>query len=201
MSKVNNVLFDNAEDLYIVIPMCSLTEYSKIYRKKAGRLEDYYTDVPNNPPIYPSIDYNPPTISYNADPVTNSASFKYKSSIMRKIPNKDNNVNNKKNGLPLKHLSKFWRTLDIPLINCEINLILTWPGNCILTDMILQTAVPQQGNDPARSAINAATNTFSRKVDTKLYLSTQDNNKLSEQNGIKTDQKCLSKPNLILPQI
>ena len=87
------------------------------------------------------------------------------------------------------------------MINCEINLILTWPGNFILTGMILQTVVPQRGNDPARSTINAATNTFSRKVDTKLYLSTQDNNKLLEQNGIKTDQKCLSKPNLILPQI
>ena len=96
MSKVNYVLFDNAEDLYIVIPMCSLIEYSKTYRKKAGRLEDYYTDVPNNPPIYPSTDYNPPTISYNADPVTNSASFKYKSSIIRKTPNKNNNVNNNK---------------------------------------------------------------------------------------------------------
>ena len=29
----------------------------------------------------------------------------------------------------LKHLSNFWRTLNIPLINCETELILTWPNN------------------------------------------------------------------------
>ena len=31
----------------------------------------------------------------------------------------------------LKYLSNFWRTLDIPLINYEINIILTWPENCV----------------------------------------------------------------------
>ena len=35
--------------------------------------------------------------------------------------------------MPLKHLNNFLRTLDIPLINCEINLILTWSENCIIT--------------------------------------------------------------------
>ena len=33
--------------------------------------------------------------------------------------------------VPLKYLSKFWRTLETPLINCEINLILTWSANCV----------------------------------------------------------------------
>ena len=33
----------------------------------------------------------------------------------------------------LKHLSNFWKTLDMPLINCEINLVLTWSENCVLT--------------------------------------------------------------------
>ena len=37
--------------------------------------------------------------------------------------------------IPLKHLSNFWRTLNIPLINCEIELILTWSKNCVLADM------------------------------------------------------------------
>ena len=35
--------------------------------------------------------------------------------------------------MPLKHLNNFWRTLDIPLINCEVNLILTWSENCVMT--------------------------------------------------------------------
>ena len=34
--------------------------------------------------------------------------------------------------MPLKYLSKFWRSLDIPLINCEVELILTWFKNCVL---------------------------------------------------------------------
>ena len=35
--------------------------------------------------------------------------------------------------VPLKFLSNFWRTLEIPLIYCEINLILTWSSNCVIS--------------------------------------------------------------------
>ena len=34
--------------------------------------------------------------------------------------------------VPLKYLSNFWRTLKIPLINCEISLQLRWSRNCII---------------------------------------------------------------------
>ena len=68
--------------------------------------------------------------------------------------------------VPLKYLSNFWRTLEMVLINCEINIILTWSTNCA----IVSTNIPNQ---------NAA----SEITDTKLYvpavtLSTQDNSKL-----------------------
>ena len=43
--------------------------------------------------------------------------------------------------VPLKYLGNFWRTLEIPLINCEVNLILTWSTNCI----IMYTNVVNQG--------------------------------------------------------
>ena len=43
--------------------------------------------------------------------------------------------------VPLKYLINFWRTLEMPLISCEINLILTWSANCI----IVSTAVANQG--------------------------------------------------------
>ena len=71
--------------------------------------------------------------------------------------------------VPLIYLGNFWRTLEIPLINCEINLYLNWSKNCV----IVATYVPDQG---AR---------FST-TDTKLYipvvtLSTLDNAKLLEQ--------------------
>ena len=59
--------------------------------------------------------------------------------------------------MPLKHLSNFWRTLDMPLINCEINLILTWSENCVLTNKAIRDAVPAQGGNPAVSKINNRT--------------------------------------------
>ena len=82
---------------------------------------------------------NPPDFNYNGDPITTSASFKYKSSIIEKTPNNDNDNDNViekiKIVVPLNHLSNFWRTLDMPLINCEVSLTLTWSKYCLLTDL------------------------------------------------------------------
>ena len=36
--------------------------------------------------------------------------------------------------VPLRYLSNFWRTLEMPLINCEVNLILTWSSTCVITN-------------------------------------------------------------------
>ena len=64
--------------------MYNLLQCSKNYRKTTGSLWNYYRDEPNNPPLN---DDDPPTINYNADPITNSESFKYKSSITGKTSN------------------------------------------------------------------------------------------------------------------
>ena len=92
--------------------------------------------------------------------------------------------------VPLKYLSNFWRTLEMPLINCEVNLILTWSSRCVL----IATNIPNQN---ATSAI----------TDTKLYvpvvtLSTQENTKFLQQlkSGFKRVinwNKYLSKPELL----
>ena len=74
ITKINNVLIVNTEDLDVVMPMNNLIEYSKKYGKTTGSLWNYYRDEPNNPPA----------ANYNADSITNSASFKYKSSITGK---------------------------------------------------------------------------------------------------------------------
>ena len=37
--------------------------------------------------------------------------------------------------VPLKHLSDFWKVVDIPLINCEVSLALSWSGNCVITSL------------------------------------------------------------------
>ena len=81
ISNVNNVLIDNAEDLYFLMPMYNFLEYIKNYKKTTGSFWNYYRDEPNNPPLN---DDDPPTINYNADPITNSESFKYKSIVTRK---------------------------------------------------------------------------------------------------------------------
>ena len=86
--------------------------------------------------------------------------------------------------MSLKHLSNFWRTLDIPLINCEINLILTRSENCVITSKATRDANPDA--DPAVVTVNNPTNATLKITDTKLYvpavtLSTEDDNKLLEQ--------------------
>ena len=123
-----------------------------------------YRDETNNPPLN---DDDPPTVTYNADPITNSESFKYKSSITGKTSNTNQeNVENSVQGntktkknlgivVPLKYLSNFWRTLDMPLINCEVSLTLTWSENCVLTDTTTQTPRAAQGDNLARPAIDA----------------------------------------------
>ena len=126
ISKINNVLIDNAEDLDIVMPMYNLIEYSKNYSKTTGSLWNYYRDE------LTSDTNNNNNFNKN---VVNSRSFKYKTSIIGSAYNVDENndvyVANKAVAkdveivVPLKHLSKFWRTLDMPLINCEVSLTLT----------------------------------------------------------------------------
>ena len=55
--------------------------------------------------------------------------------------------------VPTKYLSNFWKTLEMPLINCEVNLILTWSRNCVIVS----------SDDADQNATFAIT-------DTKLYV-------------------------------
>ena len=110
ISKINGVKIDNAEDLDVVMPMYNLLEYSKNYRKTTGSLWNYYRDEPSNPL---SSDFE---------------SFKYKTSIVGKTPEDNDSLTNAKVVIPLKHLSYFWRSLNIPLINFEVELVLHFLG-------------------------------------------------------------------------
>ena len=176
--------------------MYNLLEYSKNCSKISGFLWNYYRDEPNNPSLNHPVGNNPPTINYNADAITKSASFKYKNSFIGKTPNNDNDDSNviKDVGtvVPLKHLGNFWRTLDIPLINCEVSLTLNWSKNCVLTDMVTIAAIA----DPPVDEINVPTNATFKKTDIELYvpvvpLSSENDNKLLEQlkAGIKRTNK------------
>ena len=55
MSKINNVLIDNAEELDVVTPMYNLLEYCKNYKKTTESLRNYYRDEPNNLPLNPIL--------------------------------------------------------------------------------------------------------------------------------------------------
>ena len=93
--------------------MYNLIEYSDYYLKTSGSLWQYYRD-------------------YSNGNVTQSESFKYKTKITGKTP-AARNTKDVKIAVPLKYLSDFWRTLEMRLINCEINLILTWSEASVIS--------------------------------------------------------------------
>ena len=179
ISKINNTQIDNAKDIDIVMPMYNLIEYSDNYAKTTGSLWQYCKDIParNN---------NNEIIVFDVNNVTDSFNFKVKFTGQTGI----NGTKNVEIMVPLKYLSNFWRTLEMPLINCEVNLILTWSSTCVLVAT----------NIDGQNATFAIT-------DTKLYvpvvtLSTQENTKFFQQlkSGFKRVinwNKYLSKPELL----
>ena len=94
INEINNIQVDNAKDTDIVMAMYNLIEYSDNYAKTSGRLWQYYRDEPNNN-------------------LANSESFKFKVKITGKTPAADNEKDVEIT-VPLKYLSNFWRTLEMP---------------------------------------------------------------------------------------
>ena len=116
ISKINGAKIDNAEDLDVVMPMYNLLEYSKNYRKTSSSLWNYYRDQLNSTTGANNITHS----------ILNPESFDYKANFIENGVTHDNlTKNDVKVVLTLKHLSNFWRDLDIPLINCDVELILT----------------------------------------------------------------------------
>ena len=68
----------------------------------------------------------------------------------------------------LKYLSNFWRGLNIPLINCEVEFILTWYKNCMLISKA--TRESNYGADPVAHKIDNPENVIFQITDTKLYV-------------------------------
>ena len=103
ISKTNDTKIDNAQDNDIVMSMYNLIEYSDNYSKISERLWQYYKDEPN-------------------DNLADSESFKSKVKITGKTP-AAGNTKDVEIIVPLKYLSNFWRTLEMPLINCEVRFL------------------------------------------------------------------------------
>ena len=171
ISKINGVKIDNPENLHVVMPMYNLLEYSKNYRKIAGSLWNYYRDQPNS-----TIGAN--NITHSS---LNSESFDYKANFIENGVTHDNlTKNDVKIVVPLKHLSNFWGHLDIPLINCEVKLILTWFKNCLLIDKLRREA--NYGANHAVYEINNPEDATFKITDIKLFVPVVT---LSKENDIK----------------
>ena len=87
--------------------------------------------------------------------------------------------------MPLKHLGNFWNSLNIPLINCEVSLALSWSANCVITSMEKRLIKAAQGCNPAIYD-DSPTNAAFKIKDCKLYvplftLSAEIDNKLLGQ--------------------
>ena len=135
------------------MPVYNVIEYSDNYAKTTGSLWQYCKDIPAR-----NANNDDAIITFDANNLTDS--FKFKAKITGQTGNdgtKDVEII-----VPLKYLSNFWRTLEMPLINCEINLILTGSSTCVIASVIL-------ANQAATFEI----------TDTKRYVPvvTQENNK------------------------
>ena len=192
ISKINGELVENAEDLDIVIPMYNLLEYSKNYEKASGSLFNYYRDEPSEA----EIANNNGAINVS---IRNSKSFDYKAKIVGSLAAGELEKDDIEIAIPLKYLGNFWRSLDIPLINCEITLILSWHKECVLVGRAFR-------GPPAAAAnrINSRTSAKFEITDCKLYvpvvtLSAENDNKLLEQ--LKSEFRITIKWNKYMSQM
>ena len=177
---MNNTQIDNAEYIDIVTPVYNLIEYSDDYSNTSGSLWQYFKEIPAAKNAGNIVDFN----GANA-----TDSFNFKTKITSQTGD-NGRMDNVEIMVPLKYLSNFCRTIEMPLINYEVELILTWSANCV----IIYTDVADQNL------------TFTIR-ETNLYvpvvtLSTQNNAKLLPQlkSGFKRTiswNKYLSKPELL----
>ena len=192
ISKINNELEENAEDLDIVMPMYNLLEYSKNYEKTPGSLFNYYRDELSE--LIIGDGNNAINIS-----IRNSKSFDYKTEITGSVDAGEDEKEDATFAIPLNYLGNFWRSLDIPLFNCEITLILSWYKECVLVGRALR-------GPPAAAAnrIESPTGAKFEITDCKLYvpvvtLSAENDNKLLEQ--LKSGFKITIKWNKYMSQM
>ena len=152
------------------MPMYNLIEYSDNYSKTSGSLWIYCKEIT-------TVNNAGNTVDFNGANATDS--FNIKTKITGQT-NDDGEMNGVEIMVPLKCLSNFWRTLEMSLINCEVEIILTWSANCVTIYTDVANQVP----------------TFTI-TETNLYvpvvtLSTQDNAKLLPQlkSGSKRTISC-----------
>ena len=97
-------------------------EYSDNYSKTSGSLWQYCKEIP-------AVNNAGSIIDFTATNTTDSYKFKTKMTVQT---NNDGEINGVEIMVPLKYLSNFWRALEMPLIDSEVEPILTWSENCVI---------------------------------------------------------------------
>ena len=141
--------------------MYNLIECSDSYFDTSGRLWSFKRDeIANNA---------------NMTNDNDASSFKYKASFINDAA-KDGKIDGVKIAVSLKYLSNFWRSLEMPLVNCKVQLPLSWIDNCVLT------AAATGANFNTTGAHSATLITTEAKFYVPVVtLSTKDNEKLKKQ--------------------
>ena len=123
--EINDENVDTAENLAITMPMYNLIEYSDNYQDSSATLYQYKQDEPPEDNAIANLTVN------------NSSSFKYKVNLLGNPRVADNIAKlSVKVVVPLKYLSNFFRSLEMPLINCKIKLNLTLKKECVLSNQV-----------------------------------------------------------------
>ena len=104
------------------MPMYNLVEYSDNYSKTSGSLWQCCKEIP-------AVNKNGNIVDFNGANVTDS--FNFKTKITGQTDN-NGRIDHVEIMVPLKYLSNFWRTVEMPLISCEVELILTWSANWVI---------------------------------------------------------------------
>ena len=109
ITKINDVFVDKTNHISIAMPMYNLIKYSDNYSDTSGSLWQFKRDK---------------VLVNNVDKtIDNSQSFKYRAALLRKTADHNDGesfVKDAKIVVPLKYLSNFWRSLEMPLINCKV---------------------------------------------------------------------------------
>ena len=125
VTHINDEHVETAKNLGIIMHMYNLIENSDSYEDSSGSLSQFKRD---ESPVNDAR--NPLNVALD-----NSTSFKYKASLLGKPDDADGNDRSLKNAkivVPLKYLSKFFRSLEMSLIYCKIHLDLNWNNNCVM---------------------------------------------------------------------
>ena len=120
----------NSKDLDIVISMYNLLKHSDNYSDTSGSLWNYYRDEMTDD----ANENDNANYRINHNKTITSKSFEYKTKIIGTTPANNNTLNT---GVvaPLKYLSYLWRSLNVPLINCEIEFDFRWSVFCVISEV------------------------------------------------------------------